>query len=142
MAVLSPYLNFAGNTEEAFNFYRSVFGGEFSIIQRFKDSPEAGHTKPEDMDKLMHISLPISNGVVLMGTDAIGKMAEGFVKGNNFQLSLATASEAEADKLFAGLSAGGTITVPLQKMFWGAYFGMVIDKFGMNWMVNYDYNEQ
>jgi PhnB protein len=141
MATLNPYLNFKGTTEEAFNFYKSVFGGEFLMVQRFKDTPEADRVKPEDKDKLMHISFPIGKGNVLMGTDALDYMGHSFVEGNNFSLSLATESKEETEKLFHGLSAGGTVTVPLAKMFWGAYFGMFIDKFGIQWMVNY-YEDQ
>jgi PhnB protein len=142
MAIINPYLNFPGTAEEAFNFYRSVFGGEFTIVQRFKDTYEAGKLSAEDGEKLMHISLPISNGNVLMATDALEATGHKFIPGNNFSLSLSVNSEAEAEKLFTGLSAGGNVTVPLQKMFWGAYFGMCYDKFGVQWMVNYDYNEQ
>jgi PhnB protein len=142
MAIINPYLNFPGTAEEAFNFYRSVFGGEFSVIQRYQDTPEAGKVAPEDASKLMHISLPIGNGNVLMATDATASMGYPLEHGNSFYLSLAANSEAEADKLFNGLSAGGEIKMPLQKTFWGAYFGMWVDKFGIQWMVNYDYNEQ
>lgn len=142
MAILNPYINFPGTAEEAFNFYKSVFGGEFSVIQRFKDTHEAGNLSAEDGEKLMHISLPMGNGNVLMATDALEATGHKFIPGNNFQLSLSATSEAEAENLFNGLSAGGTVLVPLQKMFWGAYFGMWNDKFGIQWMVNYDYNEQ
>jgi len=143
MATINAYLNFLGNTEEVFNFYRSVFGGEFSIVQRYKDNPEAaGKLSPEDGEKLMHISLPIGDGNVLMGTDALGSMGENMTFGTNFYLSVSAASETEADKIFHGLSDGAAITMPLQKTFWGAYFGMLTDKFGTQWMVNYDYNEQ
>jgi len=143
MAMINPYLNFLGNTEEVFNFYRSVFGGEFSVLQRYKDTPEAvANLSVEDANKIMHISLPIGNGNVLMGTDALGSMGQNLTTGNSIYLSVSTNSEAEANKIFHGLSEGGEITMPLQKMFWGAYFGMVNDKFGTQWMVNHDYNEQ
>jgi PhnB protein len=143
MAMINPYLNFLGNTEEVFNFYRSVFGGEFSVIQRYKDTPEAAaNLSAEDANKIMHVSLPIGNGNVLMGTDALGSMGQNLTTGNSIYLSVSAASEAEADKIFNSLSAGGEVTMPLQKMFWGAYFGMVNDKFGTQWMVNHDYNEQ
>jgi len=142
MAIINSYINFPGTAEEAFNFYKSVFGGEFSVIQRFKDVMEPGKLSAEDGEKLMHIALPISNGNVLMATDALEATGHAFIPGNNFYLSLAANSEAEADKLFNGLSEGGTVTQPLAKMFWGAYFGMWTDKFGVQWMVNYDYNEQ
>ena len=142
MKVVNPYLNFKGNTEEAFNFYKSVFGGEFSMIQRFKETPEAGKTAPADMNKLMHIALPIGSGNILMGTDAIGPMGDHFKQGNNFHLSLHTESEDETRKLFSALSAGGLVTVPLDKMFWGDYFGMCTDKFGVSWMLSYTANAQ
>jgi PhnB protein len=139
MATLNPYLNFNGNTEEAFNFYKSVFGGEFITLQRFKDTPEADRVAPADKDKIMHISLPIGKGNILMATDAVESMGHKLTVGNNFSLSLSAESEKEADKIFNGLSAGGKIDVPMSKMFWGAYFGMFTDKFGIQWMINYDY---
>lgn len=142
MATLNPYLNYPGTAEEAFNFYKSVFGGEFTMLQRYKDTPEAGTVAPEDAGKIMHIALPISNGVTLMATDATSSMGAPFIAGNNFSLSLGAESETEAEKLFNGLSSGGTIVMPMQRTFWGAYFGMFNDKFGIQWMVNYDYNEQ
>jgi len=142
MATINPYLNFLGNTEQAFNFYRSVFGGEFTMLQRFKDTAGAGDISPEDQDKIMHISLPIGDGNVLMGTDALESMGQKLIAGNNFYLSISAESEHEADRLFNALSAGGEVTMPLQKTFWGAYFGMLNDAFGIQWMVNYDYNEQ
>lgn len=141
MASLHPYLNFPGTTEEAFNFYRSVFGGEFTALQRFKETPEADRMPAAEQDKIMHIALPIGKGVVLMATDALESMGQTLIPGNNFYLSLDTDSEEEADKLFNALSAGGEVTMPLDKAFWGAYFGMLTDKFGIRWMVNYDYNE-
>lgn len=140
MQAINPYLNLKGNTEEAFNFYKSVFGGEFAMIQRFKDTPEGGKTSAEDQNKLMHIALPIGKGNVLMGTDVIGPMANNFVEGNNILLSLHADDTNEADKLFNGLSAGGKIMVPMSKQFWGAYFGMFTDKFGIQWMISFDAN--
>jgi PhnB protein len=139
MATLNPYLNFNGNTEEAFNFYKSVFGGEFITLQRFKDTPEADRVAPADKDKIMHVSLPIGKGNILMATDAVESMGHKLTVGNNFSLSISAESEKEADKLFNGLSAGGKVEVPMSKMFWGAYFGMFTDKFGIKWMINYDY---
>ena len=140
MTLLNPYLNFKGNTEEAFNFYKSVFGGEFVMVQRFKDTPEADRVPANEKDKIMHISLPLGKGNVLMATDALESMGHKLTVGNNVQLSISTDSEEEADKIFEGLSAGGKVSVPLAKSFWGAYFGMCTDKFGMQWMVSYDYN--
>lgn len=140
MKTVNPYLNFPGNAEEAFNFYKSVFGGEFAVVQRFKDTPEADRV-PEDLkEKLMHIALPIGKGNVLMATDALESMGHKVTAGTNFHLSISADSEEEANKLFAGLSDGGKVTVPLAKMFWGAYFGMCTDNFGVQWMVSHDPN--
>jgi len=141
MALLNPYLNFKGNTEEAFSFYKSIFGGEFAILQRFKDTPEAKGVSEKEKDKIMHISLPVGHGNILMATDALESMGHKLTVGNNIQLSLSTDSEEEADKIFIGLSAGGKVNMPLGKTFWGAYFGMCIDKFGVQWMVSYDYKK-
>lgn len=142
MARVNPYLNFKGNTEEAFNFYKSVFGGEFAMLMRFGDIPnqEGCEKMPEsDLGKIMHIALPISEGNVLMATDAVGEYAEKSIYGNNISLSVSADSKEEADKIFNGISAGGEITMPLADAFWGAYFGMCKDKFGIHWMINYDY---
>jgi PhnB protein len=139
MLSVNPYLNFNGNTEEAFNFYKSVFGGEFITLQRFKDTPEGSKVSDKDKEKIMHISLPIGKGNILMATDAPESMGmEPVTFGNNFHLSLETETDAEADKIFKGLSAGGKIKMPLAKMFWGAYFGMLQDKFGVQWMVSHN----
>jgi len=142
MATINPYLNFDGNTEEAFNFYKSVFGGEFMALMRWKDAPEADKLPAGDREKVMHVSLPIGKGNVLMATDACKSMGRPLTVGNNFYISISPESEEEADRLFNGLSAGGQVTMPLHKAFWGAYFGMFTDKFGIQWMVNYDYNQQ
>jgi len=144
MASVNAYLNFQGNCEAAFNFYRSVFGGEFAFVGRFKDMPPAeGQTMdPVFGEQIMHISLPISQETILMGSDVGGEWAPQTIVGNNVQLSVNTDSEEEAQRIFNGLAAGGNVTMPLDKTFWGAYFGMLIDQFGINWMVNYDYNQQ
>jgi PhnB protein len=135
MIVINPYLNFLGNTEEAFNFYKSVFGGEFAVLQRFKDTPAAGDVSPADLDKIMHIALPLSKTNVLMGTDAIESMGA-LTMGNNISLSVIAETDEEAEKLFNALAAGGQVTMPIAKMFWGDYFGMLTDKFGIKWMVS------
>ncbi|MDP4262683.1 MAG: VOC family protein [Bacteroidota bacterium] len=140
MKTVNPYLNFPGNTEEAFNFYKSVFGGEFITLQRFKDTPEADRVPQNLKEKIMHISLPIGKGNVLMATDALESMGHKVSAGTNFHLSINADSEEETKKLFTALSAGGKVTMPLDKMFWGAYFGMCTDKFGIQWMVSYDQN--
>ena len=138
MATVNIYLTFNGNCEEAFQFYKSVFGGEFSYIGRFKDMPpgEGGKFSPGDENRIMHVSLPISKETILMGSDTGGEWASRFLQGNNFTISVTTSSKDEADKLFGGLSAGGNVTMPMAKTFWAAYFGMLIDKFGINWMVS------
>lgn len=145
MKVINPYLNFSGNCEEAFNFYKSVFGGEFVMLMRFKEVPaeemDEEHQLPASEDeKIMHVSLPVGQGTILMGSDVPSAMgAINF--GNSFSIAISTDSEAEADAVFNGLSAGGQVFMPLAKAFWGAYFGMLTDKFGVQWMVSYDYNQ-
>jgi PhnB protein len=141
MSKINPYLHFLGNAEEAFNFYKSVFGGEFAMFQRFGEMPgcEEMNLSDGDKEKLMHVALPIGEGNVLMATDAVGEHAADAVIGNNFSLSVSADSKEDAEKIFNGLSKGGTVTMPLSDTFWGAYFGMCKDKFDINWMVNYDY---
>jgi len=141
MKAINPYLNFKGNTEEAFNFYKAIFGGEFMTVQRFKDSPEAGKAPAPEQNKIMHIALAIGKGTILMGTDTLESMGQKLAVGNNFHLSISTESEEETRKLFSALSAGGKVTVALDKTFWGAYFGMCTDKFGIQWMLSYDSNQ-
>ena len=139
MARLNTYLNFLGNTEEAFKFYQSVFGGELSIV-RFKDMPMEGvNLLKEDEDKIMHISLPINGEDVLMGTDALESMGQKLIEGNNVYLSIHPDTKEEADKLFKGLSAGGKIEMPITDQMWGDYYGSFKDKFGIGWMINYAY---
>ncbi len=138
MAILNTYLNFQGNTEEAFNFYKSIFGGEFSALMRFKDMLGGDKMDPADQDKLMHVALPVGNGNTLMGTDALESMGHKVSTGNNYTISISPSSMEEANHFFDGLSAGGKVDVPLKMEMWGAYFGMFVDKFGIRWMVNYD----
>lgn len=142
MATLNPYLNFEGKTEEAFNFYKSVFGGEFVTVQRFKDTPEAARVPAKEQDMIMHIALPVGKGNMLMATDALESMGHKLSVGNNFSISIDTESEKEANTIFSGLSAGGKVSVPFAKAFWGAFFGMLTDKFGIQWMVSYDPNKK
>lgn len=139
MKSINYYLNFPGNTEEAFIFYKSIFGGELADLTRFKDTPEGAKLSAGDKEKLMHVSLPIGKGNLLMGTDAIESMGHRITSGNNFHLSIEADSKEEAAKYFNSLSAGGKVTMPLADTFWGAYFGMLNDKFGIQWMVNYSY---
>ena len=138
MAIINPYLNFMGNTEEAFNFYKSVFGGEFAMLMRFKDTPEADKLPANEQDKIMHVALPIGKGNVLMATDALESMGHKLTEGNNYSISIHTETKEEADQLFNGLSAGGNVEVPLAQAFWGDYFGMCQDKFKINWMMSYN----
>jgi PhnB protein len=139
MATLNPYLNYQGNTEEAFNFYKSVFGGEFSSMIRFKDLPGiADKMSPEESNKIMHAALPIK-GNTLMATDMLESQGHTMKLGNNLTLSLETESKEEADKLFNGLSADGKIGTQIADAPWGAYWGMLTDKFDVQWMVNYTY---
>lgn len=141
MAKLNPYINFNGNTEEAFNFYKSVFGGEFAAVMRFKDVPSPEGSTPvaeQDSDKIMHIALPIGEGNILMATDMLESMGQKLEEGNNFSLSLSCKSKEEADELFGKLSDGAKVEMPLAISFWGAYFGMLKDKFGVRWMLDYD----
>lgn len=142
MATVNVYLTFNGNCEEAFDFYRANFGGEFPYKGRFKDMPaEGGKPVPaEDADKIMHVSLPISKETMLMGSDVGGEWAPHFTQGSNFSISITAASKEEADKLFGGLSEGGQVTMPMNKTFWGDYFGMFTDKFGIAWMVSFNEN--
>jgi PhnB protein len=148
MAKFQPYLNFNGNTEEAFDFYKSVFGGEFQAVMRFKDFQDQPGCEPmsalsdADKEKIMHIALPIGDGNVLMATDALESMGQNLNVGNNSYIYLDTDSKEEADKLFTGLSAGGDVEMPIADTFWGAYFGSFADKFGVRWMVSFDKNQK
>jgi PhnB protein len=137
MKAVNPYLNFPGNTLEAFNFYKSVFGGEFTNVVRFGDTPESGRVSEKVKDKIMHIALPIGNGNILMATDAIEEMGHKIYEGNNYHISLGAESKEEADRLYKGLSEGGKASMPMADTFWGDYFGMLKDKFGVQWMIGY-----
>jgi PhnB protein len=139
MAVLNPHINFNGNAEEAFLFYKSVFGGAFSKIIRFKDivSAEVPIAEKEE-NKIMHISLPMGNGNALMGNDVPEFMGTVNEQEHRSKISISAESRAEADRLFDGLSAGGTVEVPMSESFGSSYFGMFRDKYGIEWMVNYE----
>jgi PhnB protein len=140
MSRVSTYLNFPRSTEDAFNFYKSVFGGEFTgDIQRFSTVPTMEGQPPmaeADKDLIMHIALPILGGHVLMGTDAPESMGFTVTTGNNMYLNLEPDTRAETARLFAALSAGGKVGMALQEMFWGGYFGSCTDKYGVQWMFN------
>lgn len=138
MKSINPYLNFPGNTEEAFNFYKKVFGGDFlGGVYRFKDTPEADKLSDSDKEKVMHVGLKMGESNYLMATDALESMGFKVTFGNNFYISIEAESKEEADKLFKGLSDGGKIEMPMADQFWGDYFGSLTDKFGVRWMINY-----
>ncbi len=140
---LNIYLNFAGNTEEAFNFYKSVFGAELTPIVRFKDMPMEGVSIPkEDENKVMHVGLPVGKEQMLMATDTLESLGQKLVIGNNIHLSIHPDSKEEADRIFNALSKGGTIEMPIADQPWGDYFGSFKDKFGVQWMVNYAYPKE
>ena len=135
---LNPYLNFAGNAEEAFQFYKSVFGGEFLGVVRFKDMPMPGAPplNKADENKIMHIALPVGEAI-LMASDAIGPWASKFVAGTNSYITIIPDSKAEADRIFTALSAGGHVEMPMGDQPWGAYYGSFSDRFGVLWMINF-----
>lgn len=136
MKAVNPYLNFNGNTEEAFNFYKSVFGGEFATIMRFGDTPGCENMPETEKNGIMHVALPMGSSI-LMGTD-VPKSMEQVKFGTNSSITIDAESREEAKRLFDGLAAGGKIGMPMDDMFWGAYYGMLADKFGVQWMINFD----
>jgi len=143
MTKLNTYLNFAGNTEEAFNFYKSVFGGEFTSVVRFKDMPVEGFDiLKEDENKIMHIGLPIGKDDVLMASDTLESLGQRLTQGNNAYISVLPKSKEEADRIFNALSAGGMVEMPIADQVWGDYYGSFRDKFGVQWMVNYSYPKE
>lgn len=138
MNTVNIYLNFLGECEEAFLFYQSIFGGEFSYFSRFKDMPaqeDMGEIPADKLDYILHVSLPISDETILMGSDLWNSDNSNFIKGNNFSVSLTAASVSEADRIFNALALDGKIEMPIANTFWGDYFGTVTDKFGIPWMV-------
>jgi PhnB protein len=144
MPLINPYLTFMGNCEEAFNHYKSVFGGEFSYVGRFSEMPSEGENKmsAEDGNKIMHISLPISKETNLMGSDTGGEWGQNTIIGNNITISINADSKEQADKFYNSLSAGGKASMPMNQTFWGDYFGMCTDKFDINWMISFNENAQ
>lgn len=139
MATVNVYLTFGGQCKAAFDFYKSVFGGEFLSVNTFAEMPsqEGMPPIPDEMkDRIMHVTLPISQETVLMGSDTGGDWAPNLKVGNNFSISVNTHDKNEATRIFNALAEGGEITMPLDETFWNAYFGMLTDKFGINWMVN------
>ena len=143
MTKFNFYLNFAGNTEQAFNFYKSVFGGEFASVVRFKDMPMEGVSiSKEDADKIMHIGLPLGKDQMLMGTDVLESLGHKLIPGNNIHISVHPDSKEEADRLFNALSKGGKVQMPMANQPWGDYYGDFQDKFGVHWMINYHKEEK
>lgn len=141
MKAVNIYLTYNGNCKEAFDFYKSVLGGEYSHFNTFGEMPQQEGMPPvkeEDKNKVMHVSLPIGEHTVLMGSDTGGEWAKSFKQGNNFSVSVSTDKKEEADRIFKELSKGGTVMMPMENTFWGSYFGMFTDKFGINWMVSFD----
>lgn len=137
MAVAHPYIHFNGNCEEAFQHYREVFGGEFSMIARYSESPGAQHVSSGDDNKIMHISLPLSNGSMLLGSDIPSAFPQAKM-GSNYFVSIHTNNADEARKIYDGLAAGGQVYMPLDKTFWTELFGMLADKYGIQWMISYE----
>ena len=135
---VNPYLNFDGQAEEAFNFYKSIFGGEFIGLMKMKDVPGGEHMNTEDREKVMHISLRIGCHTILMASDIIPSLGHSLQVGNNNYISLHPDSKEEADRIFYGLSAGGKIEMAIEDQFWGDYFGSFIDRFGICWMINFN----
>lgn len=142
MATINPHINFNGNAEEAFTFYKSVFGGEFAKIIRFKDISSPEFSVPEnEANKIMHIALPIGKSI-LMANDVPESMGKTNENENRSKISISAESRDEADKLFNGLSAGGQIEGPIGDSPWGSYFGCFRDKYGIEWMVDFDPNNK
>ncbi|KGO87213.1 glyoxalase [Flavobacterium rivuli WB 3.3-2 = DSM 21788] len=142
MPQLNPYLHFNGNAEEAFTFYKSVFGGEFAVVSRFKDLSNPEYPVPEkEENKIMHISLPVGNNSVLMASDVPEFMGQVNENENRTKISITAESKEEADALFNGLSAGGKVEMPIGDSPWGSYFGMFRDKYGFEWMIDFDFRQ-
>lgn len=130
------YLTFNGDCEKAFDFYRSVFGGEFAVKQRFSDGPpEMAAVAKGEENRIMHVTLRVGDAL-LQGSDTVQGHAGSYVRGNNFSISFTPSSRAEADAVFEKLKDGGKETMPMQETFWGSYFGMCTDRFGVQWMIN------
>ena len=139
MAQINPYIHFNGNAEEAFTFYKSVFGGEFARVSRYKDISSPEYPIPEnDENRIMHIVLPISKSTVLMASDTLPSMGQVTENDNRNTIFISAESKGEADKLFNGLSEGGKVEMPISYGPWGNYFGMFADKFGVEWMLDFD----
>ncbi|HEY0680210.1 MAG TPA: VOC family protein [Chitinophagaceae bacterium] len=137
MLSTNPYLIFNGTAESAMNFYRSVFGGEFTGFQRYKDIPGGEKMKPDDQQKMLHVTLTTDKGVAFMASDSVDSKGDDLTFGNNHHICIQAESEQEVDKIYEGLVKDGKSEMPPNKTFWGAYFAMCTDKFGFKWMINY-----
>lgn len=143
MAKINPYIHYNGNAEEAFTFYKSVFGGEFSALARFKEMQSEAFPIPEsEMEKIMHIALPIGKYSILMASDTPEMMGKHNENETRSKISISAESKEEADQLFNGLSEGGQVEMPIGDSPWGTFFGMFRDKFGIEWMVDFDPNKK
>ena len=141
MAIINPYLNFNGNTEEAFGFYKAVFGGEFNAIMRYREMHAEGELPADEGEKIMHVALPIGEGSTLMGSDTL-EMRGRATAGSNFSIALNPDSEEQAHQFFNALAEGGQVGMALAQVPWGALFGEVTDKYGIRWLVNYEFSQQ
>lgn len=135
---LNPYLTFNNECREAFEFYQSIFGGEYLSFMTFRDGPEGMEIDEEELDRVMHVSLPVGSGV-LMGSDTCSSFGPPRVMGNNFSLCFNADSKAHADEIFAKLSNGGKTIYPMDNVFWGSYYGKCTDKFGITWDILSDH---
>jgi PhnB protein len=142
MKTANFYLNFPGNTEEAFNFYKSIFGVEIMMLVRFADFPDSMGVSEQDRNKIAHIAIPLGAGNILMGTDVVQSHGRPFSMGSNFYISLEADTDAEAHRLFDALSEGGRVEMELQKTEWAEKYGSLVDRFGVQWMVSYTGNVQ
>ncbi|QRQ99846.1 VOC family protein [Dyadobacter sandarakinus] len=142
MPKINTYLNFDGQAEEAFNFYKSVFGGEFMMVQRMSDMPGAERLPESERNRVMHISLPFGTNDVLMASDILPSAGHKLTVGNFSYISVFADSREQADAFFNGLSQGGNIEMPMEDAFWGDYFGSFQDKYGVGWMINFPAQHQ
>jgi PhnB protein len=139
MLSFTPYLHFKGKAEEAMNFYKSILGGEFVILARYRDVPGGEKMDKEDQERIIHISLQVNSTYTIMATDIANAMEQPLIPGTNFHICIHTKSEAEVDRILNSLSAGGRVDMPASKTFFGAYFAICADKYGVQWMIEYTY---
>lgn len=135
---VNPYVNFDGQAEEAFHFYKSIFGGEFIANMKMSEAPGTENLPDDERNRTMHISLPLGKDTILMASDILPSAGHTLNKGNNVYISIHPVSREEADRVFKRLSEGGEIEMPMEDQFWGDYFGSLVDKFGIRWMINHN----